>query len=171
MIRNILTGALKVFLLSLAFPFVTLATCIVAIRLLQSTIFREWATTYGNYLCIGFSSFCFLCALVAFADHGSSGSIGQNSAGDLRDAFIRILLRHIFFSLCFLAPIALVCYMHNVPAYVCLLSLYVIHLMVNPSAHVDSAIVERRANDNLGRFLTRVGSSGRIRTTKRIRRK
>jgi hypothetical protein len=168
---NFLAGVVKVIIASLPFPAVTLATCAVAVQLLHPTPYRSWAEEYGRYLYFAAPCFVFVSAVIAFNEVGSSGAFGADAAHDMRDAFRRLFFRHVFFSACFLAPLAVVYYRSGVPAYVCLLSLYFVNLSINPCAYVDDAIVQRTRQENLGRFLGAVGSSRRAKHTKGIRRK
>ncbi len=168
---NIFLGCLRLVKAALPFPLVTLVTCMIGVQCLYRKPFEPFARDYGFIACAVLTAIVFVFALFAVAEIGASGVFGQEAAVDMRSLCRRMLFKHVLWSIAVLAPLVALGVYHDVPPFVCIISVLCLFRMIDVTAHVEAAIIERTRHQNLVRFVDEVGAQNRSSTTKGIRRK
>lgn len=166
-----LLGSLRILFAALVFPVTTLATCFAGALVLDFWHDNPWRWEYAWAVALGLTACAFFTAIGAFRDFGASGAFGNDPVKDFRDAFRRILFKHVLGCLGFLAPQVALGFDHSMSHYVVLASLLFVFKMVFIGDHVDDAIVDRTRYENRNRFMEGIGSSRRRKPTKGIRRR
>lgn len=168
---NIFLGLVRLVKAALPFPLVTLATCLIGVQCLQRKPFEPFAQKYGSITCAVLPAIVFVFALFAVAEIGASGVFGQEAAVDMRCLCRRMLFKHVLWSFAVLAPLVALDAYQDVSPYFCIISVLCLYRMIDVTAHVQAAIIERTRHQNLVRFVDEVGAQNRSSTTKGIRRK